>query len=70
MMVSPMSEKDLQRSQRQRQRFVGTRYFYIPQFGEVIGAGLILMMGVYLSDIYIVNEYYHLINALWILKRK
>ena len=47
-----------------------TRYFYIPQFGEVIGAGLILTMGVYLLDIYIVNEYYHLINALWILKRK
>lgn len=25
---------------------------------------------IYLSDIYIVSEYYHLINALWILKRK
>lgn len=36
----------------------------------MIGAWFILMMGVYLSDIYIVNEYYHLINALWILKRK
>jgi hypothetical protein len=45
--VSPMSERDLQRSQKQRQRFVGTRYFlYTPIWGEVIGAGLILMMGV------------------------
>lgn len=38
--------------------------------GEVIGVGLILTMEVYLSDIYTVNEYCHLINALWILKRK